>query len=193
MTPRIKNISISGIRTLDEFSLDIDGFVLIGENGSGKSSIIEGCELLRRLANSNFHSEYISIHGGDSSLIRNGHNEIELGATVEGKPWTAFYKIRFNGKGISEETFLVSPEEVSEVRKLLIDRNVGLAIYTLNGEKKILYDKMNRQMAAIAHYHHHPDEIVQIVNAAFRQIDVLIDQNMESVIESRFRFGEFHQ
>ena len=45
---RITRLYVEGLRTLADLSLPLDGLtVLIGENGSGKSSILEACEILR--------------------------------------------------------------------------------------------------------------------------------------------------
>ena len=46
---RIRRISVKGLRCLEDVTLELGEMtVLIGENGSGKSSIVEACELLRR-------------------------------------------------------------------------------------------------------------------------------------------------
>jgi predicted ATPase len=48
---RIRRIQINGLRNLENVSLDLNGLtVLIGENGSGKSTIIEACRLLKQMA-----------------------------------------------------------------------------------------------------------------------------------------------
>ncbi|MFL5356783.1 AAA family ATPase [Archangium sp.] len=51
----ITELRIEGLRTIEKLHLKLDGLtVLIGENGSGKSSIIEACELLRRATSERF-------------------------------------------------------------------------------------------------------------------------------------------
>lgn len=78
-TAHITAIRIEGMRTLADVRLDLDGLtVLIGENGTGKSSIIEACELLRRLANQNFISELYNPHGGAFALLRDGASVLRL-------------------------------------------------------------------------------------------------------------------
>ena len=96
MTAKITSISVSGIRTLDSFTLDLNDLtVLIGENGSGKSSIVEAFELLRRLTSQNFFQEFNGIHGGEPALLRMGAGQISLAAQIDGDSWTARYEVAF--------------------------------------------------------------------------------------------------
>jgi predicted ATPase len=79
----ITELRIEGLRTIEKLRLKLDGLtVLIGENGSGKSSIIEACELLRRATGERFLDELYSIHGGLTSLLRQGASRLVLGVTV---------------------------------------------------------------------------------------------------------------
>ncbi len=106
MTAKIKSISISGIRTLDNFKLDLnDGLtVLIGENGSGKSTIVEACELLRRTTNQYFWNEFNQIHGGEALLLRKGEGEIEIGIEgINDKGIDFGYQIAFGRNGVYSE------------------------------------------------------------------------------------------
>ena len=105
MTAKIKSISVSGIRTLDDFKLDLnDGLtVLIGENGSGKSTIVEACELLRRVTNQNFLSEFNQIHGGEPLLLRKGAADIKLGTEIVAGDWKSSFQISFGRNGIYSE------------------------------------------------------------------------------------------
>jgi len=80
----ITELRIEGLRTIEKLRLKLDGLtVLIGENGSGKSSIIEACELLRRATGERFLDELYSIHGGLTSLLRQGASRLVLGVTVQ--------------------------------------------------------------------------------------------------------------
>jgi energy-coupling factor transporter ATP-binding protein EcfA2 len=55
MADRISRIRVRGFRCLADVTLDLDGLtVLIGENGSGKSSLVEVCEVLRHLGARDF-------------------------------------------------------------------------------------------------------------------------------------------
>ncbi len=60
--------------------------VLIGDNGTGKSTLIEGAELLRQAARpGSFTRDVIgNIHGGPRSLLRYGAATMELGVRIEG-------------------------------------------------------------------------------------------------------------
>lgn len=79
----ITELRIEGLRTIEKLRLKLDGLtVLIGENGSGKSSIIEACELLRRATSERFVDEFYGIHGGLTALLRQGASRLVLGVTV---------------------------------------------------------------------------------------------------------------
>ena len=73
MSGKLTSFSIDGIRTLKNFKLELNGLtVLIGENGSGKSSVVEAFEIFRRFQSENFWSELNKIHGGPHLLFRDG-------------------------------------------------------------------------------------------------------------------------
>jgi predicted ATPase len=82
---RITEITIEGLRCIEHLSLPLRGLtVLIGENGSGKSSIVEACEILRRVPAAGFYSDLMQIHGGPHTLLRHGAGRLQLGVFVEG-------------------------------------------------------------------------------------------------------------
>jgi predicted ATPase len=99
---RITEICVKGLRTLADVTLKLDGLtVLIGDNGSGKSSLIEACELLRRATGENFLKEdFHGIHGGTTSLLRFGAPYLKLGLRLESDeaPLTYFFTITENGE-----------------------------------------------------------------------------------------------
>lgn len=81
--PRISEVTVKGLRALADVTLQLGGLtVLIGDNGSGKSSLIEACELLRRAADGSFAEDLRKIHGGPRSLLRFGADRLELGVRV---------------------------------------------------------------------------------------------------------------
>ncbi len=79
----ITQVRFENLRTIKSLTLDLEGLtVLIGENGTGKSTILEGIELLRKAANPSFVDEFFQVHGGFPSLLRSGESELKLGVTV---------------------------------------------------------------------------------------------------------------
>jgi predicted ATPase len=86
---RLARISINNLRSIAAVRLDLAPVtVLIGENGSGKSTIIEAMELLRRASDPGFFQQFYSIHRGMSGLLRAGQGSLALGVNVvddEGK------------------------------------------------------------------------------------------------------------
>ncbi len=86
--------------------------VLIGENGTGKSTILEAIELLRRATYPAFLSELNVIHGGLFGL--GAPNGFDLWAVVEKEPIAWRYNLRVGAKGtaavIEHETHSVRGE-----------------------------------------------------------------------------------
>ena len=84
---RITELRISGLRVIRELTLPLSGLtVLIGDNGTGKSSILEALEILRQAAKPlNLVTDVLAKgHGGFQALLRRGADKLELGVTVEG-------------------------------------------------------------------------------------------------------------
>lgn len=81
---RITRVRFAGLRTAASVELDLGGLtVLIGPNGVGKSSLIEGLELLRRVITSDdFVRATHEDHGGPTALITHGERELKLGIDV---------------------------------------------------------------------------------------------------------------
>jgi predicted ATPase len=173
MTAHITSISISGLRTLEQFKLDLGGLtVLIGENGSGKSSVIEAFELLRRLTNNEFTSNYNHIHGGDGLLLRQGSQEIRLLVELSQLgSWQATYEVWFSKVGVRYEAIRVCAEDSTWIRP--VNRSLNeLEVFSLSGDSGFrelisAYESAINQRAS-----GHPDQIVRDVIDAIRHIDV---------------------
>ncbi|MBM4397708.1 MAG: AAA family ATPase [Deltaproteobacteria bacterium] len=82
---RITHVRIRNVRAIEAADLEISRplTVLIGENGSGKSTILESLELLRKAADSSFMLQFYNLHGGMPSLLRKGAAGMALGVVVE--------------------------------------------------------------------------------------------------------------
>ena len=82
---RIVELRIAGLRSLVDVRLELDGLtVLIGENGTGKSSILEAWEILRRATRPTFMDELYAVHGGLADLQSREAPLLDLGITVRG-------------------------------------------------------------------------------------------------------------
>lgn len=80
---RITRIDLTNVRTYGKASIDLRGLtVLIGDNGVGKSTLIEVCEILRRMPRSEFMNEFHAIHRAPQ-LFRFGTTEMSIGVRVE--------------------------------------------------------------------------------------------------------------
>lgn len=78
----VVSVRIRNLRCIESLDLDLAPVtVLIGENGSGKSSIIEALELLWRSADPSFLQQFYGIHRG-AGVVRVGAQSLSLGVGV---------------------------------------------------------------------------------------------------------------
>lgn len=111
--PRITELRIKGLRTLEDVTLKLGNVnVLIGENGCGKSSVVEAVRLLQMAALSDtFTSNFFQAHGGFSDLLRRDSVNLRLSAVVETPRLTSptEYSLELSWTG---ETLAISDERV---------------------------------------------------------------------------------
>jgi predicted ATPase len=115
---RIREITVRGLRTLADVTLHLGGLtVLIGDNGSGKSSLIEACELLRRAASESFSDDLQQVHGGAASLLRFGAAGIQLVLRVEVRSSVLDYSLTIHEDGsiASEWLGIVYPRDKGQI------------------------------------------------------------------------------
>ncbi|MBA3550134.1 MAG: AAA family ATPase [Nannocystis sp.] len=181
-TARITEIHVEGMRTLADVRLKLDGLtVLIGENGTGKSSIIEACELCRRLASQDFMSELYNPHGGAFALLRDGASVLRLTITMQatfpGESWIGLEYVvglarERSGMVIQEEQLRV--EYPDQPRPFLaIDRKQRWAKY-FNGVHLVPFEGLAPDALALASFGpagpRHPS--VSVVRDALQAIEV---------------------
>lgn len=124
MSAKITKIKIDGLRTLSNFELEVGKLtVLIGENGSGKSSVVEAFELLRQASYKDFLNEYAMVHEGDASLLRMGAKVITLGIELSDENEIGGYEVSWNLRGIWSEHFWISSGPSSSDKQSLVIRN----------------------------------------------------------------------
>jgi predicted ATPase len=119
---RITQLHIAGMRCIDEVKLDLGAFtVLIGENGAGKSTIVEAAELLRKAATeAPFVDKLYQPHDG-TRLFRSGANSLRLSARIEGNGSPLLYGIEV----LRDGTYLsISSEMVTGLdKRISMSRN----------------------------------------------------------------------
>ncbi len=82
---RITRVRIQNVRAIESLDLELGRpmTVLIGENGSGKSTFVECLELLHKASEPTFLRQFFAIHGGMPSLLRKGAASLALGLRLE--------------------------------------------------------------------------------------------------------------
>lgn len=110
---KLKSIEISGMRSIANAKLELDGLtVLIGENGSGKSTILEAFEILRRCTESHFLDAIHRIHGGVRGLLGNGARSLEIAAEMGNAQDNFFYHIELEER---DGFFVIANELLGQV------------------------------------------------------------------------------
>jgi predicted ATPase len=98
---RICRVRFQGLRTAKNVQLDCEPMnVLIGPNGVGKSTLIEGLEILRKIELGNdFVRALNDEHGGASHLLRHGASELKLGISIMDGATGLAYEITLSPRG----------------------------------------------------------------------------------------------
>jgi predicted ATPase len=113
---QITQLRIAGMRVLEDVTLDLGGLtVLIGDNGTGKSSIVEALEILRLASQptSLIRDVIHTKHGGFHALLRRGSQALRLGARIQEADGTKIdYDVELRSSGATavvakEGAFLV--------------------------------------------------------------------------------------
>lgn len=81
---RIVALRVGHLRCFEEAVLPLSRLtVLVGENGSGKSTVIEALEVLRSCADLDLVRGLVQVHGGVEALLRGGASSLRLAVRVE--------------------------------------------------------------------------------------------------------------
>jgi predicted ATPase len=113
---RITQLRIAGFRVIEDLTLDLNGLtVLIGDNGTGKSTILEALELLRLASQPiSFVKDVIDArHGGLFSVLRRGSESLRLGCRIRSEEGSEFdYDMEIGGSS-------TAPLVMDEVAKVV--------------------------------------------------------------------------
>lgn len=157
---RITRVRIKNVRAIESVELELGHpvTVLIGENGSGKSTILECLELLRKAAEPGFMSQLYAQHRGMPGLLRKGAPALELGVTVEddaGKLPRIEYAFalapRVAGAVVEYERMLVGPMNKAEKPLVALRRTAG------RGE---MFDQKEGKLVPVPEEAMKPDQLV---------------------------------
>lgn len=143
MPDRIAWVRIQNLRPIQDLTLPLGGLqVLIGENGSGKSSLVEAFEVLRKAALSqSFIHDSLRSHGGLENLLRAGESELTLSLRVEseGPPIDYSFSVAREGSAtlISKERLDIHQRPAGEPFHL-IQRDRARSMFFDSSEKKLV-------------------------------------------------------
>lgn len=164
---RITQLRISGMRVIEDVTLDLGGLsVLIGDNGTGKSSIVEALELLRlasqptSLIRDVIHTKF----GGFHALLRRGSQALRLGARIQDESGTAIdYDVELRSSGTSA---VVSREWAT-----LVEESTGMTLGPYERafagpDRQFPTDRVELPEGALR------DALLQRVQEGFQRIDV---------------------
>ncbi|MCA9681241.1 MAG: AAA family ATPase, partial [Myxococcales bacterium] len=113
----IREIRVKSLKALADVRLELGGLtVLVGSNGTGKSTLLEALELLRAWAHDTGSAEYLGkFHGGMHVLARQGENSFVIESTVGGEDpeQTFHYQMKVRGSPVHiEESATTSDNEL---------------------------------------------------------------------------------
>jgi energy-coupling factor transporter ATP-binding protein EcfA2 len=102
MVDAITSIRIRGFKCLDDVELRLSGglTVLIGANGSGKSAIVEACQILSRLTGPNAVHELMNLHRFPHVIRQDGGTasfEVEIAARSDVRALSYVCTLRRDG------------------------------------------------------------------------------------------------
>lgn len=163
---RITTLHIKNMRAIEYMALEVSPVtVLIGENGSGKSTVLEGLELLRKAAEPSFFQQLYQVHHGLPGLLRKGATELGLGVVIEdseGQQPRIHYDFTLvpqgSGAVIESEQLLIEPAEGKALTVLRRSQS-EVEIFGLAGEggfQTIHKDTPKREELALASFGSHP-------------------------------------
>ncbi|MEA5485510.1 MULTISPECIES: AAA family ATPase [Pseudanabaena] len=112
---KFERISIKGFRRLQQVDLDMrDLVVMIGANGSGKTSFLDAMSMLADSASGKLHESLQSKGGLNEILTRGRSQELEISLSMKANDKDALqYSLEISPKGLSYEII----EEVLEQKR----------------------------------------------------------------------------
>lgn len=127
---RITEVRIGGLRAIEQLTLDVAGLIaLIGDNGSGKSCIIEALQILQHASKPLTHVSDVleKRHGGLRSLLRRGAAELTLGVSIESSEPDGEARIDYDFAIANVGTYprVIRENAGARGRNRLLSRNTG--------------------------------------------------------------------
>lgn len=189
---RVTEIRVEGLRALGRISLRLSGLtVLIGENGTGKSSVIEACEILRRATAPRFLDELGTIHGFPSSMLRVGATRLVLGVRVQNDsddPLDYEFGIAFDGRHvvIGHEFLLYGPQAGHPYPLTVIERSRSAARLFDQGQQKLVdFQPSNDRLMLSSFGTRSPNRQIERMMDVLEQFQVHLPFDVQALWASR--------
>lgn len=186
---RIRRVILQNVRAIRDLDLRVSApfTVLIGENGAGKSTVVECLELLRKAAEPGFLSAVNTQHRGAFGLLRRGATSMTLGVEIEddaGQLPPMRYKLTLTAVGgffsVAEErleTLHEGPEEKVLVRALRHGERVSVLVHGPHGRGLPLPPRRFPDDALLLTSEHVPAAHRERARAALRGVEVQVGVN----------------
>ncbi len=100
MADRLVSLRVQGFRCLEDVTVRLDGLQLfIGENGTGKSTLVEAFEILRRLAQpGRFTYDFLTRHGDIRELVRSPTEPLRLTVVIASESQEIEYSVELKSE-----------------------------------------------------------------------------------------------
>jgi predicted ATPase len=144
---RITRLYVSGVRVVGDVALDLKGLtVLIGDNGTGKSTLLEAVELLRQAASPKVFVEDVLVrrHGGLRSLLRRDAKQLRLEVVVSGAGPQLEYRLAIGFVGTAAQI----AHEYLDVRANPADR-LPVNVLARRGVKATITDAQGNKLPEV--------------------------------------------
>ncbi|MCB9740304.1 MAG: AAA family ATPase [Deltaproteobacteria bacterium] len=131
--PRITQLRLRGVRVFDRVDLELDAglTVLVGTNGSGKSTILECLEILRKAAHPGFLPQFYGVHRGLPALLRKGENKLVIGTRIAtDDDWLLDYDLEIEQGGGGNARIRETLRNVEDGFAILIEGPAGTRVWS---------------------------------------------------------------
>ena len=183
----VTRLHVAGLRCLEDVTLDTGGLtVLIGENGAGKSSLVEACELLSRVPHKDFAAYLDRAHGGLAALMRQGARDLVLEIETDGTHRPMRYKLVLS---LRDDNYWSVTDERLDLR-VASSSDEPLHVIQRIGAQARVFDQLNGRLVDVSARPDEPllansgllpqNQAIRRMVSVLERIDVQVPFNVQS-------------